>query len=177
MALDNYQKAIGKTRPPRVQIEYDVETGGALKKEEIPFIMGVMADLSGSSLTAKKPIESRDPIEITSASFNAAMRKIAPRVAFRVENKINEKEGELPVELTFTSMEDFTPEGIARQVAPLKELLETREQLQNLLNSMQGKPDVEKLIGQLVSDPALREALSKAPGQAAAGGDASETKG
>jgi type VI secretion system protein ImpB len=162
MAKANSQKFIGRNRAPRVQIEYDVEVYGSEKKIQLPFVMGVMADLSGKPASPLAPVEERKFLEIDVDNFDARLKSMQPRVAFNVENTLT-GEGNLPVELTFESMEDFSPAAIARKVDALNKLLDARTQLSNLLTYMDGKTGAEGLLNKLLGDPALLQALASAP--------------
>ena len=162
MAKANSQKFIGRNRAPRVQIEYDVEVYGSQKKNQLPFIMGVMADLSGKPVSPLAPVEERKFLEIDVDNFDARLKSMQPRVAFNVENTLT-GEGNLPVELTFESMEDFSPAAVARKVDALNKLLDARTQLSNLLTYMDGKTGAEGLLNKLLGDPALLQALASAP--------------
>lgn len=158
------QKFIARNRAPRVQIEYDVELYGSEKKLELPFIMGVLADLAGKPHEgeAPKPIEERNFMEIDADNFDERLKAMKPHVAFRVPNTLT-GEGEMSVDITFENMDDFSPAAVARKVSGLKELLEARTQLDNLLTFMDGKAGAEDLIAKLVADPSLLQALSSAP--------------
>lgn len=156
------QKFIARNRAPRVQIEYDVEIYGAERKIQLPFVMGVMADLVGTPLEAQPGLEERKFLEIDIDNFDDRMKSLKPRVAFQVENTLNE-EGNLNVELVFESMDDFSPAEIARKVEPLKHLLDARTQLSNLLSYMDGKSGAEELIAKVLSNPALLQSLTQAP--------------
>jgi type VI secretion system protein ImpB len=157
------QKFIARNRAPRVQIEYDVELYGAEKKIELPFVMGVLADLTGKPQKGEDPVPfaQRKFLEIDAENFDKRLKSMKPRAAFRVPNMLT-GEGELSVDITFESMDDFSPAAIARKVSGLKELLEARTQLDNLLTYMDGKTGAEKLIAQLISDPSLLAALTSA---------------
>jgi type VI secretion system protein ImpB len=139
------QKFIGRNRAPRVQIEYEVELYGAQKKVELPFVMGVMADLAGKPETPLPKIEDRKFMEINVDNFNDRLKAMKPRVATQVKNTLT-GEGTLPLSITFESMDDFSPAAIARKVEPLRELLKAREQLANLITYMDGKAPAEELI-------------------------------
>ena len=156
------QKFIARNRAPRVQIEYDVELYGAEKKVQLPFVMGVMADLSGSPKEPLPGVADRKFLEISTDNFDDRLKAMQPRVAFQVPNKLG-GEGNLQVELTFDSMADFSPAAIAQKIAPLAELLQARQQLSNLVTYMDGKSGAEDLIGKLLKDPALLQALAAAP--------------
>ena len=138
MAKQSGQKFIARNRAPRVQIEYDVEVYGSQKKVQLPFVMGVMADLAGKPETPLPAVADRKFLEIDIDNFDQRLKAMMPRVAFAVPNTLT-GEGNLQVDLTFESMDDFSPAAIARKVEPLRKLLETRTQLSNLLTYMDGK--------------------------------------
>ena len=167
------QKFIARNRAPRVQIEYDVELYGSEKKVQLPFVMGVMADLAGKSAVAQPAIADRRFLEIDVDNFDERMRAMAPRASFAVPNTLT-GEGNLSVDLTFESMNDFTPGAVAARIGPLRALLEARTQLSNLLTYMDGKTGAEELIERLLGDPALLAAVVSAPAPAPAG-DGEET--
>ncbi len=158
------QKFIARNRAPRVQIEYDVEIYGAEKKVQLPFVMGVMADLAGKSESeeAQKSVTDRRMLEIDAANFNDRMAALAPRAAFAVPNTLT-GEGNMMVDITFDSMDDFSPAAVARKVEPLRKLLEARTQLSNLMTYMDGKAGAEQLIQQVLNDPTLLQSLASAP--------------
>ncbi len=156
------QKFIARNRAPRVQIEYDVELYGAEKKVQLPFVMGVMADLSGKPEEALPPVADRKFLEVDVDNFDARMKSMKPRVAFQVPNTLT-GEGNLPVDITFDSMDDFSPAAVARKVDGLNQLLAARQQLSNLITYMDGKSGAEELIRKLLADPALLKTLSSTP--------------
>ena len=156
------QKFIARNRAPRVQIEYDVELYGSVKKIQLPFIMGVMSDLSGKPADPLKPVAQREFLDIDMDNFDERLKAMKPRVAFQVPNTLT-GEGNLPVEITFESLEEFSPAVIARKVEPLRKLLEARMQLSNLVTYMDGKEGAEDLINKVMADPALLKTLSAAP--------------
>ena len=162
MALASSQKFIQRNRAPRVQIEYDVELYGAEKKVQLPFVMGVMADLSGKPEDPLAPVVERKFLEIDVDNFDERMKAMKPRAAFRVPNTLT-GEGELSVDITFESMDDFSPAAVARKVEPLRKLLEARTQLSNLMTYMDGKTGAEELISKVLQDPTLLQALASAP--------------
>ena len=162
MAKEGGQKFIARNRAPRVQIEYDLETNGAMQKKQIPFVMGVLADLSGKSAEELPEIEQRKALEIDMDNFDSRLKAMKPRVTFAVPNKLT-GEGQLSVDLTFESMDDFSPAAIAKKVEPLSKLLEARTQLSNLVTYMDGKAGAEKLITKALQDPALLQSLASAP--------------
>ena len=153
------QKFIARNRAPRVQIEYDVEVYGAEKKVQLPFVMGVMADLSGNPVDPLAPVAERKFLEVDVDNFDARMKAMKPRVAFAVPNSLT-GEGNLSVDITFENMDDFSPAAVARKVDSLNKLLEARNQLSNLVTYMDGKGGAEELIGKLMADPALLGALA-----------------
>ncbi|SFO51932.1 type VI secretion system protein ImpB [Variovorax sp. OK605] len=156
------QKFIARNRAPRVQIEYDVEIYGSEKKIELPFVMGVLTDLSGKPVEALPPVTERKFLEIDIDNFDERMKAIQPRVAFAVPNTLT-GEGQLMVDITFESIEDFSPAAVARKVEPLSRLLEARTQLANLQTYMDGKAGAEGLVNKLLQDPALMKSLAQAP--------------
>jgi len=153
------QKFIARNRAPRVQIEYDVELYGAQKKIQLPFVMGVLADLSGQPAEPLPPVGERKLLEIDVDNFDSRMKAMKPRAAFQVPNTLT-GEGNLSVELTFESMEDFSPAAVARKVDALSKLLEARTQLSNLVTYMDGKSGAEELVSKVLKDPALLKSLA-----------------
>jgi type VI secretion system protein ImpB len=167
MAKTSSQKFIARNRAPRVQIEYDVELEGAEKKVELPFVMGVMADLSGKPAEALPAVGDRKFLEIDVDNFDDRLKSCKPRVAFQVPNTLTGKDN-LNIEMTFESMEDFSPAAVARKVSALNELLQARTQLSNLLTYMDGKDKAEELIGKLLNNPDLMKSMAAAPAAPAA---------
>lgn len=159
---DSSQKFIARNRAPRVQIEYDVEVYGAQKKVQLPFVMGVMADLSGKPAEPLAPVADRSFVNIDVDNFDDRLKAMKPRVAFQVPNTLT-GEGNISVDLTFESMDDFSPEAVARKVDALNKLLEARTQLGELLTYMDGKVGAEELLTKVLNDPALLKSLSAAP--------------
>jgi type VI secretion system protein ImpB len=159
MAKPSSQKFIARNRAPRVQIEYDVEVYGAQKKVQVPFVMGVMADLSGDAKEPLPPVDDRKFVNIDIDNFDERMKSMKPRVAFTVPNTLT-GEGNLAVDITFESMEDFSPAAVARKVDALNKLLEARQQLSNLITYMDGKAGAEDLIAKVLNDPALLKSLA-----------------
>lgn len=157
--MGSSQKFIARNRAPRVQIEYDVEVYGAEKKVQLPFVMGVMSDLSGKPAEPLAPVADRKFLDIDVDNFDSRMKSMKPRVAFNVPNTLT-GEGNISVDLTFESMDDFSPAAIARKVGALNKLLEARQQLQNLVTYMDGKGGAEELVGKLLNDPALLASLA-----------------
>lgn len=156
------QKFIARNRAPRVQIEYDVEIYGSEKKIELPFVMGVLSDLSGKPVAELPPVADRKFLDIDIDNFDERMKAIQPRVAFSVPNTLSGA-GQLMVDMTFESMDDFSPAAVAGKVDALRQLLEARTQLANLQTYMDGKTGAESLVHQLLQDPALMKSLTMAP--------------
>jgi type VI secretion system protein ImpB len=155
------QKFIARNRAPRVQIEYDVELYGAEKKIQLPFVMGVLSDLSGKPSEPLPPVADRKFLSIDVDNFDARMKSMKPRAAFKVPNTLT-GEGNLAIDITFDSMDDFSPAAVARKVDGLRQLLEARQQLANLLTYMDGKTGAEALIAEVIKDPALLKSLADA---------------
>jgi type VI secretion system protein ImpB len=152
-----------RVRPPRVHVTYNVEIGDAIELKEIPFVMGVFADLSGMPAEPLPRIKDRRFVEITPDNFDSVLESMKPRAAFSVENKLSDdpNAGNLAVDLDFKSMEDFEPENVARQVKPLRELLELRTKLSDLVGSLQGNEKLEQLLHDVVGDDAKLAKLKK----------------
>ncbi len=153
------QKFIARNRAPRVQIEYDVELYGAEKKVQLPFIMGVMSDLSGKPTEPLPSVADRKFLEIDVDNFDSRMKSMKPRVAFQVPNLLT-GEGNLSVDITFENMDDFSPAAVASRVDGLKQLLEARQQLANLVTYMDGKTGAEELLAKVIKDEALLKSLA-----------------
>ena len=162
MAKASSQKFIARNRAPRVQIEYDVELYGAEKKVQLPFVMGVMSDLTGKPSEPLPPVDERKYLEIDVDNFDERLKAMKPRAAFQVPNTLT-GEGNLSVDISFESMDDFSPAAIARKVDALNKLLQARTQLSNLVTYMDGKTGAEELMAKVVTDPALLEALVSSP--------------
>lgn len=162
MSSSSSQKFIARNRAPRVQIEYDVEVYGSEKKVELPFVMGVLADLSGKPVEPLPAVADRRFLDIDIDNFDERMKAIRPRVAFAVANTLT-GEGQMMVDMTFESIEDFSPAAVARKVEPLRQLLDARTQLANLQTYMDGKSGAEALVNQLLQDPSLLKSLAAAP--------------
>lgn len=159
MAKKSSQKFIARNRAPRVQIEYDVELYGAEKKVQVPFVMGVLSDLSGKPADELPAVDDRKALEIDVDNFDSRLKAMKPRVAFSVPNTLTD-EGELMVDVTFESMDDFSPAAVARKVGGLDKLLEARTQLANLATYMDGKAGAENLITKALQDETLLQALA-----------------
>lgn len=162
MAKTSSQKFIARNRAPRVQIEYDVEIYGSEKKVQLPFVMGVMSDLSGKPAEPLPPVADRKFLEIDIDNFDDRLKAMKPRAAFTVPNALS-GEGNLSVDITFEDMDDFSPAAVAQKVDALRSLLDARTQLSNLMTYMDGKTGAEERIAELLADPALLRALASAP--------------
>ena len=171
MAKASGQQFFARDRAPRVQIEYDVELYGAEKKIQLPFVMGVMANLSGNPSEPLPDVADRKFLEIDIDNFDQRLKAMKPRVAFQVPNTLT-GEGNLMVDVTFESMDDFSPAAVARKVDALSKLLEARQQLAALVTYMDGKSGAEQLIKQLLQDPTLLKAIAAAPKPAEAEAEA-----
>jgi len=158
--MESYHDKLKRVRPPRVRIDYKVETEGAEPILELPFVVGVMADLSGKPKEAKRPLKQRKFVPIDRDTFNDVMARATPRVAIRVPNKVGDNPDELlNVELTFKRIEDFEPDRVAEQVPILNELLQMRRKLTELLGKMEGNDALEKLLGEVLANTEKRQAL------------------
>ncbi|HEI6704180.1 TPA: type VI secretion system contractile sheath small subunit [Yersinia enterocolitica] len=162
VSKSNSQKFIARNRAPRVQIEYDVEIYGSEKKVELPFVMGVLADLSGKPLEPLPSVADRKLLDIDIDNFDERMKAMKPRVAFAVKNTLT-GEGQLMVDITFESLNDFSPDEIAKKVDSLSQLLDARTQLANLQTYMDGKAGAEELVMKLLKDKSLLATLTSAP--------------
>jgi type VI secretion system protein ImpB len=163
MPKESLQKKVGRVRPPRVHITYDVEKGDAIEKRDLPFVVGVLADLSGMPEKPLPPIAKRKFTVIDRDNVNDVMRKIGPRLAFKVPNRLSEDDTKLNVELRFESMEDFQPARVAQQITPLRKLLDLRNSLANLRSSLIGNEKLENLLQEVIQN---QELLQKAGSEA-----------
>lgn len=161
MARESSQKFIARNRAPRVQIEYDVEIYGTEKKVQLPFVNGVLADLSGDAAESLPKLGERKMLEFSAENFDERMKSIKPRLEIAVENKLT-GEGKMNLELSFEELDDFTPGAVAEQVEPLRKLLQARNQLSNLITYMDGKAGAEELIAQVINNPELLQSLLSA---------------
>ena len=152
MPKESLQKEVGRTRPPRVHITYDVEIGDAIEKRELPFVVGVLADLSGMPEKALPPITKRKFVEIDRDNFNDVMKKIEPRLALKVDYRLDEDDTKLEFELRFQSMEDFQPARVAEQITPVRKLLELRKSLANIRSSLIGNQKLNGLLQDIIQN-------------------------
>ena len=163
MAKESTQHKLDRVRRPRVQITYDVETNGAMAKTELPFVVGVLADLSGSPKEKLAPMKQRKVVNVDRDNFNSVLEKATPRVAMKVDNKIS-GDGKLGVELNFKHIDDFEPARVAEQVGPLRELLEMRQRLTQLMSKMEGNDKLEELLGQVLNNTDAAHKLAQQMG-------------
>ncbi|AKU13129.1 hypothetical protein AzCIB_3236 [Azoarcus sp. CIB] len=149
---ESIQKRLQKVRPPRVQLTYDVEKGDAVEQKELPFVAGVLGDFAGQSEVGESKLRDRKFVAIDVDNFDDVMDALAPRAAFRVRNRLSDDGGELAVDLTFRSFEDFRPESVARQVEPLRKLLEARARLAELRNKLAGNEKLDDLLSDVLGN-------------------------
>jgi len=161
MSSESLQHKLDRVRRPRVQITYDVETNGAPEKKELPFVVGVMADLSGQPSKSLGALKDRKFVNVDRDNFNDVLAKAAPRLAMKVANKLTDDGSKLAVELNFRHMDDFSPARVAEQVAPLKEMLDMRQRLTQLLSKMEGNDKLEQLLGEVIGNQQLQGDLAK----------------
>ena len=145
------QHKIDRVRAPRVHITYDVEVGDAIESKEIPFVVGVLADLSGKPDEPLPKLKDRKFVEIDRDNFNTVLAAMKPRVAFKVDNKLTNDDSKLAVELRFKSLDDFHPEQVVQQVEPLRKLVDARRRLSDLLNKLDGNDRLDELLQQVIS--------------------------
>ena len=170
MAKESTQHKLDRVRSPRVQITYDVETGDAIEMKELPFVLGVLSDLSGKPAEPLPRVRDRKFVEIDRDNFDAAMRGMKPRLAFRVGNELTGDDSQLAVELHLNSIEDFEPEQVAKQVEPLRKLLETRIQLQALLAKADGNDRLSEKLQEIIGNSEMLKRLGDEMGVGADGG-------
>jgi type VI secretion system protein ImpB len=168
MGSESLQHKLDRVRRPRVQITYDVETNGAMEKKELPFVVGVLADLSGQPKEALKPMKERKFTTVDRDNFNDVLNRSAPRVAMKVQNKLTDADTKLAVELNFKHMDDFDPGKIAGQVPALKELLDMRQRLTQLMAKMEGNDKLEAMLADVLNNTEKRDELVKGFGDAPA---------
>lgn len=162
MAKESMQKKLDRVRPPRVQIKYEVEIGDAMEMKELPFVLGVLGDYSGKPEKPLPPLKQRKFVNIDRDNFDKVLEGMAPRVAYRVDDKLSGDEGkQLNVELKFKNMDDFHPEQVARQIEPLRQLLETRDKLKDLLAKLEGNDKLDELLQNVLNSTEAQQALKK----------------
>jgi type VI secretion system protein ImpB len=165
-----------RVRPPRVNITYEVELGGAQVMKELPFVVGVVSDLAGQPKDAPAKLKDRKFVEIDRDNFDDVLRSMKPRVALRVDNTLKGDGSELSVELNFEKLSDFDPESIVRQVEPLRKLLEVRGQLKDLQSRTEGNDRLEEMLDEIIDNEALRTKMKDATGAGAAGSEEGDRK-
>jgi len=172
MAKESTQKKIGRVRPPRVNITYDVETGGAIEMRQLPFVMGVLGDFTGQPVEPLEKLKDRKFVEVTLDNFDDVLASMKPHLKFSVDNKLSDdpNAGKIGVELTFNSLDDFGPDAVARQVGPLRELLDLRTKLADLRGTLQGNDKLEEILQSTLSDEEKMKKLKDEMGTG--GGDA-----
>jgi type VI secretion system protein ImpB len=173
--MASIQHKLDRVRRPRVQITYDVETNGAMQKIELPFVVGVLADLSGQPSTPMRPLKERKAVNIDRDNFNEVLAKSAPRVTLKVQNRLTNEDSKLAVELNFKSMDDFDPTRVAEQVPALKKLLEMRLELSQLLSKMEGNDKLEQLLADVLSNTETAKELASKMGISETGDSANGT--
>ena len=169
MAKESTQHKLDRVRPPRVQITYDVETDGAIQLKELPFVAGVLADLSGKPEEPLARLRDRKFVEIDRDNFDAVLKGMKPRLAFQTDNKLTNDDTKMPVELKFSSLDDFEPEQVAKQVEPLRRLLETRQQLAALLAKADGNDRLSERLKAIIGNTELLKKLSEEAGRTTPG--------
>ena len=173
--MSSLQHKLDRVRRPRVQITYDVETNGAMQKTELPFVVGVLADLSGQPSTPLRPLKERKAANIDRDNFNDVLAKSTPRVAMKVQNRLTSEDTKLAVELKFRSMDDFDPARIAEQIPALKKLLEMRMELTQLLSKMEGNDKLDRLLAEVLSNTDKARELARHMGVGESDGSTTET--
>ncbi|MDH4131940.1 MAG: type VI secretion system contractile sheath small subunit [Gemmatimonadota bacterium] len=166
MAKESTQKKLGRVRPPRVNITYDVETGGAIEMRQLPFVMGVLGDFTGQPVEPLEKLKDRKFTEVTLDNFDDVLASMKPHLKFSVDNKLSDdpNAGKIGVELTFNSLDDFGPDAVARQVGPLRELLDLRTKLADLRGTLQGNEKLEEILQSTLSDEEKMKKLKEEMG-------------
>src|SRR4051794_16462213 len=150
--MSSMQQKANRVRPPRVQITYEVETGGAMRKVELPFVVGVLADLTGQPKEPLRPLKDRAVVNIDRDNFNEVMKRAAPHLSLRVPDRLSDSGGKLGVDLNFKEIDDFEPARVAEQIGPTKELLDMRHKLNQLLCQMAVHLDLEPLLAEVLTN-------------------------
>lgn len=158
---ESVQKRLTKVRPPRVQLTYDVEKGDAIEQKELPFVVGVVADLSGQSEVALPKLRDRKFVNVDRDNFDDVMAAVEPRAAFQVPNQLTDEGGKFGVELKFRSLEDFSPEAVVEQIEPLRKLLEARSKLADLRNKLAGNDKLEDILNDVLNSTEKLAALGQ----------------
>lgn len=160
---ESVQKRLQKVRPPRVQLTYDVEVGDAVEQKELPFVTGVLGDFVGQSELPQAKLRDRKFVNVDMDNFDDVLSGMAPRAAYRVPNKLTEEGGELAIDLTFKSYEDFRPEAVVQNVEPLRKLMEARSKLADLRNKLAGNEKLEDLLSDVLNSTEQLEELGRKP--------------
>lgn len=166
--IESTQHKLDRIRRPRVHLTYDVEIGGAIQQKELPFVVGVLADLSGKPEEPLPRLKDRKFVEIDRDNFNKVLAGCKPRLAIRVDNQLQGDGSKLGVELKFSQITDFEPDQVAQQIAPLRQLLAARERLSNLVNKMDGNERLEELLQNVIRDTEALKKLSSETGRGTA---------
>ena len=174
MAKESLQKKLSRVRPPRVHITYDVETGGAIEKREIPFVVGVLSDLSGLPERPLPPLKDRKFVEVDKDNFDRVVGQVNPRLAFKVDNRLSEDDTRLGIELRFQSMADFEPAAVAKQIPALRKLLELRNSLHNLRTSLIGNDKLESLLQEVLTNHETLQRIGAEAGSQSISGSGKE---
>ena len=159
---ESTQKKLTRIRPPRVQITYDVETGGAIEKKELPLVVGILADLAGKQEKPMAPIKSRKFVEIDRDNFNDVMTSITPRLAFAINNRLKDDDSKMNVELKFKKIDDLRPEAVVQQVETLRKLFEARQRLNDLLAKLDGNDDLDVLLQDIAANTESQQLIKAA---------------
>ena len=173
---DSTQHKLDRVRPPRVHITYDVEIGDAVEQKEIPFVVGVLGDLSGKPENPLPPLKERKCVEIDRDNFNGVLEGMKPRLVYKVDNRIEDNDTKIGLELNFKSMDDFHPEKIAQQVEPIRKLVEARNKLYNLLGKLDGNDKLETLLQDVISNTDKLEKIHKESSKTDEGSSAKENQ-
>ena len=167
MAKESTQKKLSRVRPPRVQITYDVEVGDAIETKELPFVLGVLGDYSGNPVEPLPKLKDRKFVSVDRDNFDEVLKGMAPRLAMRVDNRLQDDGSQLGVELTFSQLADFEPQNVARQVEPMRQLLEIRGRLADLRNKMVGNDRLQEMLDDIVRDTDKLRQINRSANQAA----------
>jgi type VI secretion system protein ImpB len=162
---ESTQHRLDRVRPPRVQITYDVEIGNAIEMKELPFVVGIMADLSGMPSEALPKMKERKFVEIDGDNFNEIMSSIEPRLVLRVKNRLSNDDSEMSAELFFKNMDDFGPVSVVKQIPALAKLFEARAHLKDLLTKLDGNDALDSLLKEVIDNTEKRDALQKELGE------------
>lgn len=169
--MDSIHDKLSRVRKPRVHITYDVETEGAMVKKELPFVVGVMGDFSGNNSDSPKPLKDRRFIQIDRDNFDDVMRRMSPKLRLKVDNKLSDDDSQMAVELAFNSMDDFQPAAVVNQVEPLRELMDTRNKLRDLMTKVDRSEELEELLERVLNNSDDLQKLSADLGEGETEGD------